>query len=71
MPLAAQFSISNLCLLLAYPAAGWLGVTVGLRPTAVILGLIGKKSVSRVKGKPERTITNAQQTIEAVKPNGG
>lgn len=51
--------------------AGLLIVAVLLFIVAAVLGLIGKKSVSRVKGKPERTITNAQQTIEAVKPNGG
>ena len=35
---------------------------------AAILGLIGKSSVSKVKGKPERTIANAQQTVAAIKP---
>jgi hypothetical protein len=37
---AAQFSISNACLLLAYPAAGWLGATVGMPATFVVLGLV-------------------------------
>ncbi len=37
---AAQFSLSHLCLLVAYPAAGWLGPTVGLRNTSVVLGLV-------------------------------
>lgn len=37
---AAQFSLANACLLVAYPAAGWLGVAVGLRPTAALLGLV-------------------------------
>jgi predicted MFS family arabinose efflux permease len=37
---AAQFSISNACLLLAYPAAGWLGATVGMPATFVVLGLM-------------------------------
>jgi Flp pilus assembly protein TadB len=49
--------------------AGLLIVAVLLFIVAAVLGLIGKKNVSRVKGKPERTITNAQQTIEAVKPS--
>jgi MFS family permease len=37
---AAQFSISNACLLLAYPAAGWFGATVGMPATFVALGLV-------------------------------
>jgi MFS family permease len=35
---AAQQSISNLCLLFAYPLAGWLGAELGMRPTFIILG---------------------------------
>jgi protein-S-isoprenylcysteine O-methyltransferase Ste14 len=31
------------------------------------LALVGKKSVQGVKGKPERTIRNAQETISTVK----
>ena len=34
------------------------------------LALVGKKSVQRVKGKPERTIRNAQDTIAVLKPSG-
>lgn len=49
--------------------AGLLIVAVLLFLGAGILALVGKKSVSRVKGKPERTIVNAQETIEAVKPS--
>lgn len=37
---AAQFSLSNLCLLIAYPAAGWLGAMLGLGPTSVVFGVI-------------------------------
>lgn len=36
---AAQFSISNGCLLFAYPAAGWLGATVGLPATFIAFSL--------------------------------
>ena len=34
----------------------------------VILALVGKSSLSKVKGKPERTIRNAKDTIAAIKP---
>lgn len=34
---------------------------------AGILALIGKKSVSSVKGKPEKTIDHAQQTVDSLK----
>jgi predicted MFS family arabinose efflux permease len=37
---AAQLSITSGCLLVAYSAAGWLGATVGLPATFVILGLV-------------------------------
>ena len=37
---AAQFSLANLCLLVAYPAAGWLGAMLGLRSTAVVFGVV-------------------------------
>src|SRR5690606_25192477 len=46
--------------------AGLLIVAVLLFVGAGLLALIGKRSVSKVKGVPERTIANAQQTIEAV-----
>lgn len=49
--------------------AGLLIVAVLLFLGAGLLALIGKRSISKVKGKPERTIVNAQQTIEAVKPS--
>lgn len=37
---AAQLSLTSGCLLVAYSAAGWLGATVGLPATFVILGLV-------------------------------
>lgn len=37
---AAQFSLSHVCWLLAYPLAGWLGVAVGLGATLVALTLV-------------------------------
>ncbi len=36
---AAQFSISNACLAVAYPAAGWLGAEAGLAAAFLILSL--------------------------------
>lgn len=35
---AAQVTIANACLLLAYPLAGWLGATLGMGATFAILG---------------------------------
>ncbi len=43
-------------------------VAVLLFVVAGILGLVGKKAVSKVKGKPERTIVTTQETIAAIKP---
>lgn len=37
---AAQFSIANVALLVAYSAAGWLGATLGMRPTFLVLALV-------------------------------
>jgi protein-S-isoprenylcysteine O-methyltransferase Ste14 len=47
--------------------AGYLITTVVLFVLAAILGLVGKNSMSKVKPRPERTIKNAQETIEAIK----
>ena len=44
-------------------------VAVVLFVVAGILTLIGKKAVSKVQGKPERTIVTTQETIAAIKPN--
>lgn len=37
---AAQFAQSHLCLLFAYPLAGWLGAAAGMRLTFAVLGTI-------------------------------
>ena len=37
----------------------------------VILVFVGKSSISKVKGKPERTIKNAQDTIAAMRLSSG
>jgi predicted MFS family arabinose efflux permease len=37
---AAQFALSHLCLLLAYPLAGWLGAATGMRMTFAVLGTV-------------------------------
>jgi protein-S-isoprenylcysteine O-methyltransferase Ste14 len=47
--------------------AGYLITTVVLFVLTAILGLVGKNSMSKVKPRPERTIKNAQETIEAIK----
>jgi len=38
--MAAQMSIANACLLLAYSVAGWLGAELGLGPTFAILAAL-------------------------------
>lgn len=50
---------------------GWLAfliVAVVLLVVAGILALVGKGAISKAKFKPERTIRNAQETVEALKP---
>ncbi len=47
--------------------AGYAITTALLFVIAAILGLIGKSALSKVKGKPERTLKNAQQTIDTIK----
>lgn len=37
---------------------------------AAIFGLLGKKALSNIKGKPERTIATTKETIDAVKAAG-
>jgi len=72
--------LAFLALILLLIAAAYALVAAGLAPwlsfliVAVVLlivagglGFVGKKAVSAVKGKPERTITQAQKTVEAIK----
>ena len=47
--------------------AGYLITTALLFLIAGVLALVGRKSMQRMKGKPERTIKNAQDTIETLK----
>lgn len=47
--------------------AGLLIVAAVLFLVAGILAMIGKKQMTQVKGKPQRTIDNAQQTVETLK----
>ena len=52
-----------------WPAwTGFLIVALVLALIAGILALVGIKSLKKVKGKPERTIDNAQRTVAAIKP---
>jgi len=48
--------------------AGYLITTALLFVIAAILGVVGRNNVTKVQPKPERTIKNAQDTIEALKP---
>jgi protein-S-isoprenylcysteine O-methyltransferase Ste14 len=47
--------------------AGYLITTALLFLVAGILALVGRRSMKTMKGKPERTIKNAQETIETLK----
>jgi membrane protein implicated in regulation of membrane protease activity len=47
--------------------AGYLITTLLLFLTATILALVGRRSIQTVKGKPERAIKNAQETIDTIK----
>lgn len=47
--------------------AGYLIVTLVLFVVAGILALMGKKAISKVKGKPQRAITTTKSTLDAVK----
>lgn len=78
---AGLFSLYALGLLLfaaayALVAAGlptWLGfLIIGafLLVVAGVLGLLAKRALSKIQGKPERTIRNAQDTIAVLKPSG-
>lgn len=47
--------------------ASYLIVAVVLFIGAAVVALIGKSQISKVKGKPERTIASAQDTMDALK----
>lgn len=47
--------------------AGYLITTGLLFLVAAILAVVGRNSMKKIKGKPERTIRNAQETVSAVK----
>ena len=79
---AATFAFLALILLLIAAAFGL--VAAGLAPwlsflivagvllvLGAILAIVGKSSISKIKGKPEATIKNAQETIAALKPGNG
>jgi len=57
--------------LVAAGLAPWLAfliVAVALLVLGGILVLVGKSSIGKLKGKPERTIKSTQDTIAAIKP---
>ena len=77
---AGTFAFLALILLLVAAAYGL--VAAGLAPwlaflivagvllvVGAILVLVGKSSIGKLKGKPERTIKNAQDTIAAIRPS--
>jgi len=77
---AGVFALMALILLLIAAAYGlaaaglalWLSflIVAGvLLLVGVILALVGKSSFSKIKGKPERAIKNAQDTIAAIRPS--
>ena len=47
--------------------AGYLITTGLLFAAAAALALVGKKNIANLNGKPERTIKNAQETVQALK----
>lgn len=70
------YGFGLLLLGLAWVVAIWLPVWAGLLILAgllfliaAVLGLIGKGQITKVQGKPVKTIDNAQQTVAAVKPS--
>lgn len=65
LPIAAAYG------LVAAGLAPWLSflIVAGLLLVlGAILTLVGKSRVSKIKGKPERAIRNAQETIAAIRP---
>lgn len=75
---AAAFALLGLIFLLhtiaqaliAIGLAAWLSyliVTLLLFAGAALFALLGKSAVSKIKGKPERTIQTTKETIDAVK----
>ena len=50
------------------PWAGFLIVAGILALITAVLALVGLKSIKKVKGKPVKTIDNAQKTVAALKP---
>lgn len=71
------FGLNMLLFTLAFILDIWLWkwvafgiVTLLLLGGAGILALMGKKAVSSVNPKPERTIRNAQETVETIKTRG-
>ena len=80
--LAAAGVFAFLALILLLIAAAYGLVAAGLPPwlsflivagvllvVGTVLALVGKSTLSKIKGKPERTVKNAQDTIAAIKAN--
>jgi hypothetical protein len=82
LAVAGLFAFLALVLLLIAAAYGlveagvprWLSflIVAGvLLVVGAILALVGKSRISKVKGKPERAIKNAQETIATIRPSSG
>ncbi len=76
--------LAFLALILLLIAAAYGLVAAGLAPwlsflivasvllvIGAILALVGKSTFSKIKGKPERAIKNAQDTVTAIRPGSG
>jgi hypothetical protein len=76
--------LAFLALILLLIAAAYGLVAAGLAPwlaflivagvllvIGAILALVGKSTFSKVKGKPERAIKNAQDTVAVIRPSSG
>ncbi len=50
------------------PWLAFLIVAIVLLVLGAIMAMVGKGRVSKIKGKPERAIKNAQDTIAAIRP---
>jgi hypothetical protein len=80
LAVAGLFGFLALILLLIAAAYGlvaaglspWLSfliVAVVLLVVGAILALVGQRSFSKIKGKPERAIKHAQETMAAIRPS--
>ncbi|WP_051756395.1 MFS transporter [Kitasatospora purpeofusca] len=65
---AAQFSLTHVCWLLAYPLAGWLGATAGLPAATVALAVLALASAG-LAARVWRTGTTAARPVTGAVPD--